>query len=141
MPEQTMIQLGDHTGIPVVPQRHARLRNLLRSGDLEKLATENYGPETYRLLCVLVPAIETAIPLWEWEGYGSQEAMDSDTYDDALDKSPTTAQIVDAFEAVVKVNGGDRLGKLLGLVTTVQGLNSTETQMPSSPLSSGNTGE
>lgn len=138
---ETMITLGDHTAIPVVPQRHARLRNLLKSGDLEKLATANYGPEAYRLLSALIPALPSHLPLWEWEGYGSQEAMDNDDYVDELDKSPTTAQIVDAFEAIVQVNGGDRLGKLLGLVTTVQGLNSTETPTPSSQPSSGATGE
>lgn len=138
---EKMITLGDHTAIPVVPQRHARLRNLLKTGDLEKLATADYGPETYNLLTALIPVLPSHLPLWEWEGFGSQEAMDSDTYDEALDKSPTTAQIVDAFEAVVQVNGGDRLGKLLGLVTTVQGLNPTETQTPSSQPSSGGTGE
>lgn len=137
---EKMITLGDHTGIPVVPQRHAKLRNLMRSGDFEKLASADYGPEAYRLLVAFIPAIEV-IPLWEWEGYGSQEAMDADSYDDTLDKSPTTAQIVDAFEAVVEVSGGDRLGKLLGLVTTVQALGATETQTPSLPPSSGDIGE
>lgn len=136
MSEANMVQLGDHL-LPVVPQRHARLRRNLTAKDLEAIFSAKYASETYRLLTVLIPALKPnpranppvpGVPLWEWEGYASQEAMDQDNYDEALDRSPTTAEMVDAFEKAIMVSGADRLGKILGLVETMGNLTPTPTE-------------
>ena len=121
MPTVT-IRLGDHV-FPVVAQRHARLRNALTGADLERLFCADYGEHAYRLLCVLIPAVEQGMPAWEFDGYGSAAAAKEGRYVEADDKSPTTAEIIDAFEtALVKVSGVGKLGSLLGLVRDVQGM-------------------
>lgn len=137
------ITLGDHKSIPVVPQRHARLRRHLTGEMLQRLMTKDYSTEAYRTLCVLVPAVQN-IPLWEWEGYGSQEAMENDNYEENLDRSPTTAEIVNAFEVALMVSGAGRLGKIIDLVGSAGTLIQTsKTQTPTvpSPASLGNGGE
>lgn len=138
----TTVRLGEHI-VPVVSQRHARVRHLLTSGDFETLLSPDYGPRTYRLLSALIPALATAMPEWEFNGYGSPEAAERDEYDEETDHSPTTAQIVDAFEAIIKVSGGDRLGKLLSLAQDVRrGMEQANAQAstPTSPASPGSTG-
>lgn len=126
MPEANTVRLGDHL-LPVVPQRHARLRNLLSSSDLENIASANYAGESYRILCIFIPQL-AATPLWEWEGYGSQELMDKAEYKEELDKSPTTLEIIAAFESALKTSGADRLGKLLELVSSTTAIAGTQTQ-------------
>ena len=106
--------------IPVVPQRHARLRHRLNGQDLNKLIGREYASESYRLLSILIPALPGEIPLWQWEGYGSQEAMDAGEYVEADDRSPTTDAIAEAFEKALKVNAVGRLGKLLSTIQSVQ---------------------
>lgn len=122
--------------IPVVAQKHARLRHYLSSEDFQKVLSRDYGHESYRILCILIPAIPNGVPNldnpniytveplpeWEWEGFASEEHWqaykrgDRDAYDDAHDRSPTGAEIVDLFEKALMVNGADRLGNLLSLV-------------------------
>lgn len=108
--------------IPVVPQRHARLRNFLKGNDVQKVLTGNYGHESYKVLSVLIPALPAAIPEYQWEGFSSEGAWQrwkegaEDAYVESEDSSPTGAEIVDAFEKALMVNGADRLGKLLNLV-------------------------
>jgi len=129
------VTIGGRT-IPIVPQKHARLRHYLTTDDFRRLASKDYGHESYRLLSVLIPAIPLGvrdldnphvyavepIPEWEWEGFGSDEAWerykagDRDAYDETQDRSPTGAEIVDCFEKSLMVNGADRLGKIIGLV-------------------------
>lgn len=110
-----LITIGDKK-IPVVAQRHARLRHYLGNQDYKVLMSGNYGAESYQLLSVLVPALPGVIALWEWDGYGSQEAAEQGTYVEEQDRSPTTDEIVVAFETVLKVNGAGRLGKIMDLV-------------------------
>lgn len=140
------IQVQDKE-ITVVPQKHARLRHRLSSQDFSKLATADYAGETYRLLDVLVPDLKNHFKPYEWEGFTSQTAMENDEYDEDNDPSPTTAEIVDLFEAAIQVNGADRLGKILDLVK--MGQQGQARQIPSSgnasptvesPVSAGNSG-
>lgn len=136
-----LITLGDKK-IPVVAQRHARLRHYLSNTDFSELMTANYGPESYKLLSVLVPALPEAMPEWEWNGYGSSDAEEAGEYVEALDRSPTTEEIVVAFETVMKVNGAGRLGKIMDLAKFAMRQAEVQTPtMPSSPVSAGVNGE
>lgn len=142
------VKLGDHV-IPVPPQRHARLRNQLNDADFRKVLSRDYGAESYRLLCILIPSLKQ-VPEYEWEGYASQEAMESGHYDEDADRSPTGAEIVDAFETALSVNGAGKLGKLLGLITDMTKMGQqaqaakaeaeSESSMPGSPESPGENG-
>jgi hypothetical protein len=129
------INVGERL-IPVVAQKHARLRHYLSAEDFNKVLTMDYGHETYRILSVLVPAIPHGVraldnpdrwsckpfPEWEWEGFGSEEAWekyksgDREAYVEDDDNSPTGAEIISLFEAALMVNGADRLGKIIGLI-------------------------
>lgn len=145
------VKIGDHV-LPVVPQRHARLRHLLSPEDFQAILTKDYARETYRVLGILIPALPERIPQWEWEGYASEEAMANDEYVEDLDKGPTTADIVNAFETALKVSGAGRLGKIIELVQMGQKLGDqaavaraqttqTVTPTPPSPVSPGANGE
>lgn len=145
--------------IPVVPQKHARLRHYLGTEDFQKVLSANYGHETYRILSIIVPAIPHGVrdlsdpnkfsvppfPEWEWEGFSSQESWDAykagdrDAYDEDSDHSPTGAEIVDLFEKALMVNGANRLGNLLTLVRS--GATLVEAQSTgNSPASPGGNG-
>lgn len=146
------ITLGKYT-FPVVPQKHARLRNRLSADDFQKVMSAEYASESYRILCVLIPAMDPmsrhnqaheapGMPLWEWEGYNSLEAMQAGEYDEDNDPSPTTSEIVNAFETSLMVSGAGRLGKIVDLVSAAGSLTkSTQTPTPLSPASLGNGGE
>lgn len=143
-----LVQLGDKK-YPVVAQRHARLRHKLSKDDFQKIMTAEYGVESYRVLSILIPALiqinettgEPNLPLWEWEGYASQEAMENDEYDEMLDRSPTTEQIVLAFEKALMVGGASRMGKLVSLIQAGANLTSVQqTQTPSLPPTPGENG-
>jgi hypothetical protein len=145
--------------IPVVPQKHARLRHYLGTEDFQKVLSKDYGHETYRILSIIVPAISHGvrdtsdperfavqpIPEWEWEGFGSEgaweayKAGDRDAYNEEDDHSPTGAEIVDLFEKALMVNGANRLGNLLNLVRS--GATLVEAQstgnLPASPGGNG----
>jgi hypothetical protein len=127
MPEQvTTVVLGDRR-FPVVPQKHARLRKYLTSADMQKIMSRDYATESYRILCILIPALlpeNGGMHPWEFDGFTSEDAWkryregDLDAYDENNDPSPTTADIVGAFEKALMVSGANRLGKLLELVQT-----------------------
>lgn len=113
--------------IPVVAQKHARLRHRLKAEDFQRIASKDYSTESYRVLSVLIPALlpennPNGIPEWEWDGFVTRDAWerwkdgDENAYDEKKDPSPTTAEIVDAFERALMVSGANRLGKILGLV-------------------------
>lgn len=109
--------IGEHR-LPVVPQRHAYLKHKLNAEDFERIMSQDYGVESYRVLSVLIPELPKQIPLYEWEGYASEEAMENDEYDESLDKSPTTAEIIDAFETAFIVSGAGKMGKIIDLIQT-----------------------
>lgn len=62
----------------------------------------------YDLLSALLPGFKARMPLWEFCGYGSQEAMDREDYDEDQDHAPTSAQIQEALSAAWEVS---QLGK------------------------------
>ena len=140
MPATT--KLGDHI-VPVPAQKHAYLRRKLGKDGIGKLLSgnlslESYGHDAYQLLAILIPAYTKAVPEYEFEGYASREAMEADEYDEEQDKSPTFDEILGALEVAIKANGGERLGKLLALVESVQDLSRTAPRpSSSSPSASG----
>ena len=127
------IKLGDHENIPVPEQRIGYLENKARTffkglsgldldaGDLDagafiaKLSRE----QAYELLCIVVPKVAKRMPLYEFAGYASQEAMVTGDYDEDADKSPTFPEIVNAFETAVKVNRWDIFKSV---IDTVKGM-------------------
>ncbi len=149
MPTPETIQIGKHV-LPVVPQKHARLRHKLSTDDFEKIMSGEYSHHSYRVLGVLVPALLDAMPEHEWDGYASREAQEAGQYDENNDPSPTTAEIVNAFEKALMVSGAGRLGKLLDLVKTGQNMAAvaqekektlSAPQTPESPDTPGESGE
>lgn len=132
------IKLGNHKGIPVVGQKHARLRHRLSLDDFQAILSAQYVENSYKILCVLIPAIKQ-IPEYEYAGFVSQEAWDNDDYDEDNDPGPTTDEIVNAFEKALIVSGAGRVGKILDLARTMVSL--TPTQTPPSLASPGSTGE
>lgn len=151
------INLGPRKGIPVVSQKHARLRHKLSGADIQKVLSKEYSHESYRLLCVLIPAIEKGVrqqdgsdsfliepyPEWMYDGFNSEEAWKNDEWDETNDPSPEAVQIVEAFEAALRVNGAGRLGKIVELVQ--MGFKASEAaraqQMDILPGSLGESGE
>jgi hypothetical protein len=122
-----LVELGDHR-VPIVAQRHARLRRHLSIEDFQAIMSGDYGHESYRVLTILVPELPRVIPEWEWEGFADEESFGrwkageplEETYVESADRSPTPDQIVYAFEVALKVSGAGRLGKLLDLIQTGQ---------------------
>jgi hypothetical protein len=135
------IQLCGHN-LPVVAQRHARLRHHLTGEDFNKVLSKDYSTEAYRVLSILIPALPDAIPEYVWEGFGTQEAWESymrgnrDEYNEDNDNSPTPDDIAAAFEKALNVNGANRLGKLLTVINSGATLVAQQT-----PTSSGSPGE
>lgn len=146
------VQLGDHR-LPVVSQRHARLDHGARRFGFKDVG-EFYAAiaipvgdhqQRYRLLCLAIPELEKEMPLHEWCGYGSPEAMEQGEYVDAADRSPTDDEIAAAGHAVIEVNGVGRLGKIFGIVQTMSSLAQPKSQNGNStepsPAMPGVTGE
>jgi hypothetical protein len=71
------------------------------------------GESAYDLLIVLIPSLEKGIPKWQFMGFASQAAMDAGDYDRHADDSPTYPEIVNAFAVGLRVNGIDKLGKVI----------------------------
>lgn len=109
----------------VQPQRIGRIRRKL--GSALSLATQAAGGETpddvgsqlYEGLKVFVPDLA---PEWQIAGYMSKEDFDrrnddgfeESEYDEHRDGSPLTTEIADLLGAIYRINGGERLVKLLG---------------------------
>jgi hypothetical protein len=124
---QVTVQLGEHE-YTVHPQRHAYLRH--RLGDKIELLGQNLNliadgnfldqivDQAYEFLSVFIPEM---MPQWEFEGYGTPEAFEARSYDEAADRSPTTGQIIGAFEAALRVNRLDLVKHLKGPLQTLLG--------------------
>lgn len=141
--------------LPVVPQKHARLRHHLTQEDFQKILSAEYSHESYRVLCVLIPAMDPNSKLnkesgegiheWVWDGFQTQEGWeryrggDRDAYDEDADLSPTPDEIVAAFSTSLNVNGVGRLGKIVGLIQAGAKLVGDQ-QTPTSPASPGMNG-
>lgn len=129
-----IVRLGDKE-LLVVPQKHAKLRRYLSPDDFRKIMSREYSTESYRLLKILIPALDpenpeakraqTFLHEWEFDGFPTKEAWeaynegDLDVYDEDVDPGPDADQIMNAFETALRVNGSARLGKLVGLVQTM----------------------
>lgn len=115
------VQLGEHD-YPLYPQKIGYLENKL--GRLVKGMAEQavdgdtssvvgwLGERTYDVLKVFVPKL---MPLYEFRGYASEQAMEAGDYDEDADKSPDWPQVVTAIEQAMAVNRFD-LFKHLGKV-------------------------
>jgi len=126
--ESVEVRLGDET-YTVVPQPHVRVQRtfpkVLREtfGNVGELDTSDVqsivgglGDGVYDVLKVF---IDDLMPRYKFMGFPTQQAMEADEYDDEYaDNAPTYPQILDAFEAIYRINGGARiqqgLGKALG---------------------------
>jgi hypothetical protein len=130
-PSMGAVRLGNKH-LPVVPQKHAKLRRYLSYGDFQAILSKDYSEKAYHLLCILIPAMDpkinknvvegNAIEEWEFDGFPTEELWqryksgDLDAYDEDVDPGPTTDEIAIAFETALKVNGAGRLGKIVTLV-------------------------
>lgn len=123
------VTLGQHE-VPVVGQSIPYLEHELRSslgevvggfagGEIEASAegimSLGWGT-VYKVLGALIPDMKARIPEYQWHGYATREAFDSND-DDAreFDNTPTMPQVITAFEVVAQVNRWDAL-KSLGKV-------------------------
>lgn len=119
------IEIGDEK-YTIVPQRIGRLKKHLGreftslaemdfDGGLATFVAESLE-RAHRLLKVMIPDL---MPVWEFCGYRSEEAMEADDYhDDGKQYGPTVPQVVHAIEEVMRVNRLDllkHLGKFLDL--------------------------
>jgi hypothetical protein len=117
------IELCGHK-MPVVAQKHARLRHHLSGEDFNKILSKDYSTESYRVLSILIPALPDAVPEHVWEGFSTKEKWESyqrgnrDEYNEDEDNSPTPDDIAGAFELALNVNGANRLGKLLRIINS-----------------------
>lgn len=146
-----VVKLGEHD-VMVVSQRHARLRfhadrlgfNSVEEFLLALALPVDGGHDRFKLLCVAIPELAQKMQRWEWDGFGSQEAAETKIYDEDQDRSPSYDQIVAAGHAVVEVNGVGRLGKIVGLLQTMQKMGEGSPNGSSTPpvlASPGSTGE
>lgn len=71
--------------------------------DMVKLGRE----KCYDALCLLMPQLAKRMPVWEFAGYGSAEAMEAGEFDEDKDRSPTWPQITRAFRTAKAVNEFD----------------------------------
>ena len=96
----------------IVAQGIGRIRRKL--GKLLQLGgdsgeVEDLNPEVYDLLKTFIPDLAPAYTLL---GYESQEQFDADEDPDGSISEATLPQILDAIEAVYRVNGAERLVRL-----------------------------
>lgn len=114
------ITLGDHE-YKVVAQPIGWLTSALSPASLQELLQEQTGVEglaqvpaqAYGVLRVFIPGL---MPLHEFLGYRSQDALEANEYERDADRSPTGPQIIDAFKVASKANGGDVLRHLKAIV-------------------------
>lgn len=144
MPEPVQTITLGKARVPVVAQRHARLRRKLDGADFQALLSGDYSHEAYRVLGVLIPELPKQVKEWEWDGFANEaewkkwrETGKDPRSDEAADEednlSPTSDELVNAFETALKVSGAQRLGKLVDLVKTGMSLADRAPSVPDSP--------
>ncbi|WP_297775059.1 hypothetical protein [Mycobacterium sp.] len=122
-PHVPHVQLGQHS-YAVYAQRIGYLENKL-GRTLDRLIGSSVsdgagivsmlGEQVHGVLGVFLPRL---MPLHEFRGYVTAEALAAGEYDAAADTSPTVPEIRSAFETVLRVNGFDLLQGLGKLVDT-----------------------
>jgi hypothetical protein len=123
MQNGTEITLREHK-LLVLPQSIGYLSHKLGPRLKEILETDLDGldgvdvltAKTYETLAVFIPSLPDTIPLYEFLGYASTEAMEAKRFDEEADRSPTAPQVKAAFDAAFKVNGGEVLASLKALL-------------------------
>lgn len=114
------VELGEHK-YPVFPQKVGYLIHKLGPRLQEALEAEiagvdgaaMIGVKAHDVLSVFIPQL---MPVHEFLGFASEEALRSGDYDEKFDKSPDAPQIEAAFTAAKEVNGGQVLDHLKALV-------------------------
>lgn len=122
--------LGEHE-LPVYPQpptrvtkRLGRLRDAFQGAVDERVGLDKeqllggLGKRVYYLFVTFIPNLPERMPEWEFWGYSSRDAFEADDFDEDRDGkgAATFPQWLDAFDAIVEVNGGKRFMDLLGKV-------------------------
>jgi hypothetical protein len=123
MSAQNEVALGAHT-YTVRPQKLGYLIHKLGPNLQEALTAEIDGLDGAELagakardvLAVFIPDL---MPVWEWLGFASEEAMKAKVYDSERDHSPEPLQVKMAFKAASNVNGGEVFGHLKALIGPV----------------------
>jgi hypothetical protein len=127
MASETKVTLGQHE-LTTYPQRHAYLANRLGKffDRFSEIANQDVEAReaffrliqghAYDLLCVFIPQLAKRMPRYEFEGFGSQQALDAGDYDEDQDTSPTFPEIVAAFEQALELNRLDLFKHVLGWV-------------------------
>lgn len=114
------VTLGDHTYL-VIPQGIGWLTHKLGprlqeavEADIEGIdGLDVLGAKAHSVLSAFIPDV---MPLHEFLGYASSEAMREGTYDPAADRSPNILDVEEAFKAASDVNGGRVLAALKALL-------------------------
>lgn len=117
------VTLGAHT-YKVRPQKIGYLIHKLGPNLQEALAAEVEGVDGGELVGakardVLAVFIPDLMPVWEFVGYASEEAMLTGTYNEEDDHSPEPLQIKAAFKAASDANGGEVFKHLKALMGPV----------------------
>lgn len=143
--------------VVVVPQQIARIQDCVsamiavarRDGETEVNPSSFMsfvGPALYEVVIALVPGLEDEVPEWKFAGYKSAEAFTAGEYDRHAGQGPTLPELLDLFDAAIKVN---RLNAVLGavldpkLVSVVKAelnaalLDSITSSLPNSPSTNG----
>lgn len=115
------VTLGERDYV-MLPQPLGYLRSQLglALGNLENIdieANSVVGLLTERGYAILKVFIPELMPEWEFNGYPTKEAWQSNQYDREYDKSPTPKEIKKAFIAGAELNEIDllkHLGKVIG---------------------------
>lgn len=129
MTAQNVVKIGarEYTLVPQPVAIVLRKLPLLAQGteELGKLAEEDVssmamlvsllGDRVYDTMRLFIPELA---PTHELLGFSTKAAMEADDFDElfAKDHSPTTPQIIQAFDVAMAVNGGTRLKDVLGNV-------------------------
>lgn len=120
-PQSRPVKLGEHDYV-VFPQKIGYLMNKLGPRLQEAIEAEidgvgganMVGVKAHDVLKVFIPDL---MPVWEFCGFASEEAMliGQDAYDEDADKSPSAPEVRAAFTASSDVNGGEILSHLKAL--------------------------
>jgi hypothetical protein len=70
----------------------------------------------YDLLCTVIPGLKARMPLYEFRGFASKDAMEADAYDEDADQAPTSAQVQEALSQAWEVS---QLGRWISPLASI----------------------